>query len=133
MVNNKYFFFLFFSLIIFSCSKENQNELTKLSEIIIGKWEEREQLGFPHLGNEFVELPLPRLLVEFKEDSTITFTETHGGLTEGTYHVNDLDGVIVIDIIGEFEVSISEFSSDYFITDLLTDEGLSRSKYYKLD
>ena len=120
-------------LILFSCTKEKSPPELLLSEIIVGTWEKREQWGFPYLDNEWYVFDEVLLSIEFEEDDSLTFYSKNGNVTPGTYEVVDSLNIIHVTTNVSFIWQISEFSRDTFVIDANTDEGLSRSKYVRVE
>ena len=129
--NSVSFVFLLFFLV--SCTKDNPEPLL-LSKTIVGKWELREQWGFPYPPNEWHVFDPVLLTVEFKENGEILFESLGAADVEGTYFVIDSTNSIQITTNGPTIWEISEFDRTSFIHSIPpSDEGPVKQKYFKIE
>ncbi len=118
----------------YSCSKEEVNPLT-FREAIIGKWELRETFdAINNVEEEWRFITPPFLSMNFNSDSTfVQVWDCKDLFSSDTYNILNQDSIIEIyDPIWR-TIKPVEFNNASFINEFLTDEGIVKHKYFKVE
>lgn len=127
-----------FTLICFACNKENSpipQTRYLLSEIILGKWQETEAMGFPFSKTEWESLPYEGAIYQFNHDGTCMIKFPSLDYQNGTYAVNDSTNIMMTFLNGLLNdnAKIIISNNDEIIFEGSTDEGISKQKYKRLE
>lgn len=118
----------------YNCSKEEVKPIT-FREAIIGKWELRAGKDRIRFGDEeFHNFTAPYLSLNFMEDSTYLLLDNCTDIVqEGTFQISEIDTIIKIFIPFLNTLQPEEFNNESFIISQMTDEGVTKQKYYKVN
>lgn len=118
----------------YNCSKKEVKPLT-FREAIIGKWEVRETFeAINNLEKEWRPATPPYISLSFEIDSSYTrYRDCSIVLREGTYTVSETDSLIQIFIPFLNTLKPKYFTNDSFINEFMTDEGIVKHKYFKVE
>lgn len=111
---------LLFTIMFGSCkSEEETNEpVIKVSEIIIGNWNNSSIKILDENGNEINEIEVKEIAInnipkiEFKESGNYTITYPEGKTESGQWNISNNESIIYI---GELEYNISSFDKDKIV------------------
>ena len=139
---SKNIYFSFISLVfLFSCSKDSIAPLS-LSETMIGKWEMREAVDpLEFQDREWHTLSPPFVSMNFSEEGIFSFTKDCPDTVSfcvdtieiGTYTILEQDSIIQITTLFTRDLSLRNFTGDFYTICSIGDEGEFKSKYFKVE